>query len=78
MQSGVKIPKFCGCVLIWVVQKLSKNTAFAKIPCFSLFLTVLVVCRTQVLHKPKVKGFLHRHLLFSVFLYSTLNGKFKS
>ena len=33
---------------------------FAKIPCFSLFLTLSFVCWAQVFHKPKVKGFLHR------------------
>ena len=34
---------------------------FAKIPCFSLFLPVSFVSWAQVFHKPKVKGFLHRH-----------------
>lgn len=33
---------------------------FAKIPCFSLFLTLSFVSRAQFFHKPKVKGFLHR------------------
>ena len=33
---------------------------FPVFPCFSLFLPVSFVSWTQVFHKPKVKGFLHR------------------
>ena len=44
--SCVKLPK--------------KMPFFAKIPCFSLFLTVPFVCREQVFHKPKVKDSLRR------------------
>ena len=51
---------------------------FPVFPCFFMILAVLIVSWVQVFHKPKVKDSLHRHLLFSVFLYSALNGKFKS
>ena len=49
------------CSSLSCVRNCQKYRFFAKIPCFSLFLTVLVVCRAQVFHKPKVKDFLHRH-----------------
>lgn len=46
---------------------------FAKIPCFSLFLTVPFVCREQVFHKPKVKEFLHRQesVIFLIYKHIT-------
>ena len=61
MRGRVKNPEnLRACSIVGCVKIAPKYPFFAKIPCFSLFLTLSFVCWAQVFHKPKVKGFLHR------------------
>ena len=59
-EQGENPEKLRVCSIVGCVKLPKKYRFLQKIPCFSLFLTLSFVCRAQVFHKPKVKGFLHR------------------